>query len=319
MDKNKKQQAGNNNAQARTTIIPASTCLLRRLAFKIRKRGFVVHNDTSLLISNCFGVWSLRRRRYVRKTRFLRFILLKAKALPVERRYAALRKVGMHSWPEYDEQVAFWRSRLVDIYWDAAPAWYKEKVVDYFRAARRWRLRREWWEARFVIAPVSALMLAVASFRLVKAVFSGERVNLLLFTVFYILGAILWRIMLFKPNASALKMLEASMGSGARRSNMYPIGRSGAKRSSGAPGGGCTGGGRVGPDAQSCWPCPHASATSGASRRHRAASASSSSCCPLSPQARAAFCVLKLVLPLHNKIQPQFSHLMMCDQVTKDG
>jgi hypothetical protein len=112
------------------------------------------------------------------------------------------------SWPEYDEQVAFRTSRLVDIYWNAAPAWYKEDVVDHFRAARRWRLRREWWEARFVIAPVSALMLAVASFLLVMAVFSGERVNLLLFTVFYILEAILWRIMLFKPDASALKMLE---------------------------------------------------------------------------------------------------------------
>jgi hypothetical protein len=31
---------------------------------------------------------------------------------------------------------------------------------------------------------------------------------LLLFTVFYILEAILWRIMLLKPDASALKMLE---------------------------------------------------------------------------------------------------------------
>ena len=199
MDKNKKQQqSGNNNTQARrtTTIIPASTCPLKRLAFKIRKRGFVVHNDTSLLISNCFGVWSLRRRRYLRKTRLLRFASLRAKALPVERRYAALRKAGMLSWPEYDEQVAFWRSRLVDIYWDAAPAWYREHVVDYYRAAGRWRLRRQWWEARFVIAPASALMLAVASFLFVKAVFS-QRVNLLLFTVFSVfclLEAILWRI-----------------------------------------------------------------------------------------------------------------------------
>jgi hypothetical protein len=71
MDKNKKQQAGNNNAQARTTII-------------------------SLLL----------RVRCVRKTRFLRFALFKAKALPVERHYASLRKLGMHSWPEYDKQVA---------------------------------------------------------------------------------------------------------------------------------------------------------------------------------------------------------------------
>jgi hypothetical protein len=190
-----------------TTIIPASTWPVKRLAFKIRKRGFVAYNDTSLLISNSLGVWSLRRRRYVKKRRFHRFSLLKAEALPVERRYTALRKVGMHSWPEYDEQVAFWRSRLVDIYWDAAPAWYREDVVDYYRAARRRRMQ-DCWVMRFIFAPISVVTLADTSFQLVKKAFLGERVDLLLFTVFYILQVILWCIMLFKPDASALKMLE---------------------------------------------------------------------------------------------------------------
>ena len=190
-----------------TMIIPASTWPVKRLSFKIRKRGFVAYNDTSLLISNDLGEWSLRRRRYVKKRRFLRFSLLKAEALPVERRYDSLRKLGMHSWPEYDEQVALLRSRLVDIYWDAAPAWYKEDVVDYFREVRRWRMR-EWWVMRFIIAPTSALMIADASFRLVKKAFSGERVDLLLFAIFYIHQLIMWCIILFKPDVSVLKMLE---------------------------------------------------------------------------------------------------------------
>jgi hypothetical protein len=76
--------------------IPASTWVTR-LAFKIRKRGFVAYNDTSLLISNSLGIWSCRRRRYVKKRRFHRFTQLKPEALPVERRYAELRKLGMHS------------------------------------------------------------------------------------------------------------------------------------------------------------------------------------------------------------------------------
>ncbi|XP_021315224.1 uncharacterized protein LOC110434815 [Sorghum bicolor] len=71
----------------------------------------------------------------------------------------------MNSWPEYDEQVALLRSRLVDTYWDAAPAWYREDVVGYYRAARRWRMR-DWWVVRFVVAPTSAVMIADASFPL---------------------------------------------------------------------------------------------------------------------------------------------------------
>ena len=194
MDKNK------------TAIIPASTWV-KQLAFKIRKRGFVAYNDTSLLISNSLGIWSCRRRRYVKKRRFHRFTQLKPQALPVERRYAELRKLGMHSWPEYDEQVALLRSRLVDIYWDAAPTWYREDVVDYYHAARRRRMQDS-WVMRFIFAPIGLVTLAVTSFLLVKKAFLADRVDMLLFTVFYILQVILWCIMLYKPDASALKMLE---------------------------------------------------------------------------------------------------------------
>jgi hypothetical protein len=188
--------------------IPASTWVTR-LAFKIRKRGFVAYNDTSLLISNSLGIWSCRRRRYVKKRRFHRFTQLKPQALPVERRYAELRKLGMHSWPEYDEQVALLRSRLVDIYWDAAPAWYREDVVDYYHAARR-RPIQDCWVRRFIFAPIGLVTLAAASFQLVKKAFLlADRLDMLLiFTVFYILQAILWCIMLYKSDASALEMLE---------------------------------------------------------------------------------------------------------------
>jgi hypothetical protein len=99
------------------------------------------------------------------------------------------------------------RSRLVDIYWDAAPAWYREDVVDYYHAARR-RPIQDCWVRRFIFAPIGLVTLAVTSFLLVKKAFLADRVDMLLFTVFYILQVILWCIMLYKPDASALNMLE---------------------------------------------------------------------------------------------------------------
>uniref|UniRef100_J3NEX4 Uncharacterized protein n=1 Tax=Oryza brachyantha TaxID=4533 RepID=J3NEX4_ORYBR len=41
-----------------------------KVAFRIRRRGFAVHGGTSMLITNRLGVWSVARRRYVRKTRY---------------------------------------------------------------------------------------------------------------------------------------------------------------------------------------------------------------------------------------------------------
>jgi hypothetical protein len=87
-------------------------------------------------MSDCLGVWSLRRCRYVKMTRFY---LLRAQAGAVEKRHASLLWLGMRSWPEYDEKVALLRGELADAYWAAAPAPCRESVVRYLRAARRER------------------------------------------------------------------------------------------------------------------------------------------------------------------------------------
>ncbi|CAN6238357.1 unnamed protein product [Urochloa humidicola] len=90
----------------------------KRLAFQfqIGKRGPFggARRGTILLITNRFGVWSLRRwRRYDKKTRFHRFHHLKKKAAAaVEKLHAALRRLGMRSWPEYHERVALLREKL---------------------------------------------------------------------------------------------------------------------------------------------------------------------------------------------------------------
>ncbi|TKW39801.1 hypothetical protein SEVIR_1G203400v4 [Setaria viridis] len=115
----------------------------KRLAFKIGKRGlFGSRPGATLLISNCLGVWSLRRDRYVKKTRFFHFCELRTKAGAVEKWHASLRSLGMRSWPEYDEKVAFLRGKLADAYWGAAPAPYRERAAGYLRAARQDRLQR---------------------------------------------------------------------------------------------------------------------------------------------------------------------------------
>jgi hypothetical protein len=115
----------------------------RRLSFRIGKRGlFGSRPGTTLLMSDCLGVWSLRRCRYVKMTRFYHFYLLRAQAGAVEKRHASLLRLGMRSWPEYDEKVGLLRGKLADAYWAAAPAPYRESVVRYLRAARRERFLR---------------------------------------------------------------------------------------------------------------------------------------------------------------------------------
>ncbi|KAF0889406.1 hypothetical protein E2562_023694 [Oryza meyeriana var. granulata] len=117
-----------------TMIIPAST-YPKQLSFRIRPRGFAVHGGTSMLITNRHGVWSVARRRYVKKTR------------------CSIGEVAR--WPEYDRvarrEITFWWSRVVDILWDAAPERYREKVVEHFR--------REAWRQRRLFPPEELLLL----------------------------------------------------------------------------------------------------------------------------------------------------------------
>ncbi|CAL4887318.1 unnamed protein product [Urochloa decumbens] len=115
----------------------------KQLAFHLRigKRGPFggARRGTTLLITNCHGVWSLRTRLYVKKTRFHRFYHLKKKAATIEK---LLRRLGVCSWPEYDERVAFLREKLAGAYWAAAPAPYRERAAAFLRAAGRRRLGR---------------------------------------------------------------------------------------------------------------------------------------------------------------------------------
>ncbi|KAJ1264839.1 hypothetical protein BS78_08G032800 [Paspalum vaginatum] len=171
-------------ARARRTI--AASVGRKRLAFQLGNRGHLV-----LLIINRSGVWSLRHRRYVKQTRFLRFHSLKAEAVPVAKQYAALRELGMHSWPEYaaeQEQVTLWKRRLADMYWDAAPAAYREDAARYLRTVR-WDRR-----LRFLNVCVIAAMFVALCLFMAKVAWSGL---LPLRTVF--LNLLFGLCLLYKP------------------------------------------------------------------------------------------------------------------------
>jgi hypothetical protein len=62
----------------------------RRLAFRIRRRRFTFEGSPSLLIINRHGVWSVARRRYIRKTSYHRFRDLNKELQPIIKDYKKL-------------------------------------------------------------------------------------------------------------------------------------------------------------------------------------------------------------------------------------
>jgi hypothetical protein len=135
----------------------------KRLAFQFRKLR-TYGSTASLLIKNRFGVWSVVRHRLVKKTRYLRFLKLKADAGKLEKGYVLLRKLGVN-----DEKITFLRRSLADFYWNAAPARYRADVLDYFRQVRRDRR-----VLHFLFCPAIAAMLAVATLLIAMVLVSGR-------------------------------------------------------------------------------------------------------------------------------------------------
>jgi hypothetical protein len=134
----------------------------KRLAFQFRKLR-TYGSTASLLIKNRFGVWSVVRHRLVKKTRYLRFLKLKADAGKLEKGYVLLRKLGVN-----DEKITFLRRSLADFYWNAAPARYRADVLDYFRQVRRDRR-----VLHFVVYPLIAALLVATSLLLARILVSG--------------------------------------------------------------------------------------------------------------------------------------------------
>ncbi|CAN6244707.1 unnamed protein product [Urochloa humidicola] len=182
----------------------------KQLAFhlQIGKRGpFGGRRGTTLLITNRLGVWSLRRRVYVKKTRFHhRFYLLNKIAVPVEKWHAKLQRLGMRSWPEYDERVALLRGRLADAYWAAAPALYRERAAAFLDEARRHRLGR-----RLCFCVSVAMIVAHCLFVASKSALISTRIMIpyALVGVCVICNFLvhMWRFTFHEPNV-IVRMLE---------------------------------------------------------------------------------------------------------------
>lgn len=115
----------------------------RRLAFRIRRRGFTFEGTPSLLISNSYGDWSVTHRRYIRKTNHQRFHDLKKELDPIRRDYRdQVRKVKINQWPQYtqDEELRSLRHKLADFYWAIMPKEVKARIVLFYRHRRQRRL-----------------------------------------------------------------------------------------------------------------------------------------------------------------------------------
>jgi hypothetical protein len=132
----------------------------RQFAFQIRK--LPTYGRTSLLIKNRFGVWSDVHHRHIKKTRYLRFLKLKADVGELEKGYVLLRKLSVN-----DQKITFLRQSLVDFYWNAALVRYD--VLDYFRQVRRDRR-----VLHFLFCPAIAVMLAVATLLIAMVLVSGR-------------------------------------------------------------------------------------------------------------------------------------------------
>ncbi|CAN6287230.1 unnamed protein product [Urochloa humidicola] len=142
----------------------------RRLAFRIRRRCFTFEGSPSLLISDRNGVWSVTHRRYIRKTRCLRFDELKKELDPL--RIRVYESYKMDRWPQFneDEELRSLRRKLAGFYWGLMPEEEKARTVRHYRD-RRERRRRSNKEAACFGAAV--VCLAVAGFVLLRLMLRG--------------------------------------------------------------------------------------------------------------------------------------------------
>ncbi|CAL4918408.1 unnamed protein product [Urochloa decumbens] len=139
----------------------------RRITFRIRRRWFTFEGCPSLLISDRYGVWSVTHRRYIHKTRRLRFHDLKKELDPIR---IQVRKHKMNRWPQYsqDEELRSLRRKLADLYWGVMPEQAKARTVRLYRGRREQRRAKEL--RRFAAAVVC---FAVAGFVLLRLVLMG--------------------------------------------------------------------------------------------------------------------------------------------------
>ncbi|KAL6847432.1 hypothetical protein ACP4OV_023285 [Aristida adscensionis] len=127
---------------AKECLIAPSCGSPRRLLFRLRRRSFTFDGSPSLLISNRFGVWSVAHRRYIRKSRYHRYMELRRLLLPVKTQYAALeKKLHLSQRPEAAELRAA-RQKLADLYWSAMPEEKKAGIVRFFYRDQRDRRRK---------------------------------------------------------------------------------------------------------------------------------------------------------------------------------
>ncbi|CAL4887319.1 unnamed protein product [Urochloa decumbens] len=181
----------------------------KQLAFHLRigKRGPFggARRGTTLLITNCHGVWSLRTRLYVKKTRFHRFYHLKKKAATIEK---LLRRLGVCSWPEYDERVALLREKLAGAFWAAAPAPYRERAVAFLHAARQHRHgRRLYFYASMAMIAAATYCIYVASWSAAVPVWIMFLNMVIGVCLLYKPLAYIWRFTFYEPDV-IVRMLE---------------------------------------------------------------------------------------------------------------
>jgi hypothetical protein len=99
----------------------------------------------SLLIVDRSGVYSTAHGGYIRKTRYHRYRALAMDLAPLVKAYRSLQKLGMNRWPGHDdearEEINWWKHRVMDAYWDAAPEKLKARAIErYFRARYQRRM-----------------------------------------------------------------------------------------------------------------------------------------------------------------------------------
>jgi hypothetical protein len=112
----------------------------RKFWFPLRQRGAGLRGRRSLLIADRYGVYSFTYRRYIRKTRYHRYRALTAELAPVVKAYRSLQKLGMKKWPEHDHkarrEIAHWKHKLMDVYWDAAPHERRASTAEHYLRVR---------------------------------------------------------------------------------------------------------------------------------------------------------------------------------------
>jgi hypothetical protein len=117
----------------------------RRLAFRIRRRGFTFVGSPSLLIIDRYGVWSVTHRRYIRKTSYHRFRDLNKELRPIIKDDKKLvRRVKINQWPRFkqDEELRSLRGKLADFYWALMPEEVKARIVLFYRHRLRQQQQR---------------------------------------------------------------------------------------------------------------------------------------------------------------------------------